>query len=140
MPPIVRGVTEFGVVPYIITPGYVGTVKGRAANLPKVDAKNLPSSSVQNAGEKGWGKPYEYDYKLYNMTNDEAAKAEKYAVEAARLAGTLDESLYIPTWAANAKRYEWLDEYGDVGPRFPELEKMLFKHEYINRKGENTQQ
>ena len=55
--------------------------------------KSLPSAQMQSPGEKGWGKPYEYDYKLYNMTNEEAAKAERYAVEAAKLAGTLDESM-----------------------------------------------
>lgn len=29
-------------------------------------------------------------------------------------------------WAINAARYEWNDEYGDLGPKIPELEAMLF--------------
>ncbi|QSS64054.1 DEAD-box protein [Histoplasma capsulatum] len=31
--------------------------------------------------------------------------------------------------------YEWKEEYGDVGPRNEELEKMLFHDEYLNRAG-----
>ncbi|KAK5994957.1 ATP-dependent RNA helicase ded1 [Cladobotryum mycophilum] len=30
------------------------------------------------------------------------------------------------TWDGNAKVYQWTDEYGDVGPKFPELELELF--------------
>lgn len=38
-------------------------------------------------------------------------------------------------WAGNAARYEWKDEYGDVGPRNEELEKQLFQVDYISRAG-----
>ncbi|PHH71212.1 hypothetical protein CDD80_5438 [Ophiocordyceps camponoti-rufipedis] len=31
-----------------------------------------------------------------------------------------------PTWEGNARIYEWNDEYGDIGPKFPELELELF--------------
>ena len=38
-------------------------------------------------------------------------------------------------WAASAERYEWLEEYGDVAPEFPELERQLFHNEHITRPG-----
>ncbi|KAL8922796.1 MAG: hypothetical protein Q9208_004921 [Pyrenodesmia sp. 3 TL-2023] len=33
----------------------------------------------------------------------------------------------VPEWAANARRYEWSDEFGDVGPKDEQLEKILFQ-------------
>ena len=41
-----------------------------------------------------------------------------------------------PSWAANAVRYEWLEEYGDVAPRHEALEKMLFNDKSKMEKGE----
>lgn len=35
-----------------------------------------------------------------------------------------DESM--PTWDGNAPVYQWSDEFGDVGPKFPNLELELF--------------
>lgn len=32
----------------------------------------------------------------------------------------------VPEWAANARRYEWSDEFGDVGPKDEQLESILF--------------
>lgn len=40
-------------------------------------------------------------------------------------------------WHGAAKSYEWKDEYGDVGPEVPELEKILFGGEFQMRKGEH---
>ena len=39
-------------------------------------------------------------------------------------------------WAGIAARYEWDDEYGDVGPANEELEKMLFNNAFIVRAGQ----
>jgi ATP-dependent RNA helicase DDX3X len=38
-------------------------------------------------------------------------------------------------WAGVAARYEWKDEYGDVGPAIPELEDQLFQSGMIPRAG-----
>jgi ATP-dependent RNA helicase DDX3X len=38
-------------------------------------------------------------------------------------------------WAGVAARYEWKDDYGDVGPSIPELEDQLFRSEMIPRAG-----
>jgi ATP-dependent RNA helicase DDX3X len=40
-----------------------------------------------------------------------------------------------PTWAANAQKYEWMDEYGDIGPPIPELERQLFGADILVRSG-----
>ena len=72
------------------------------------------------AAEKGWVNPSPYNYTQYNKTGQEAAEA---------LASTGVD------WASNAARYEWKDEYGEVGPEIPELEEQLFRSEFLNRKG-----
>lgn len=64
----------------------------------------------QGAGPGQWSAPIAFDYQSFN----EAGFTE---------------------WAGNAARYEWKDEYGDVGPRNEELEKQLFQVDYISRAG-----
>ncbi|PYH93406.1 DEAD/DEAH box RNA helicase [Aspergillus ellipticus CBS 707.79] len=75
------------------------------------------------AREKGWVAPEGYDYDKYNSTVPPLVKPE----------GGGDE--LIPEWAAKAAKYEWKDEFGDVGPQNSELEEMLFRNEFINRTG-----
>ncbi|KAI4146549.1 MAG: hypothetical protein LQ341_002046 [Variospora aurantia] len=45
----------------------------------------------------------------------------------------------VPVWAANARRYEWSDEFGDVGPSDKELEDMLFHPTEKMEMGEHFQ-
>lgn len=75
--------------------------------------------------EAGWAEPQKYDYEKYNAgpplreehtSGDESAKN-------------------LPVWAANALKYEWSDEYGEIGPRHETLEEMLFNNEHIQRTG-----
>lgn len=40
-----------------------------------------------------------------------------------------------PGWAHNAVRYEWNDDYGDVGPAIPALEAQLFNRNNISSAG-----
>ena len=63
------------------------------------------------AREKGWTEPVPFEY--------------------AELANNKDHR----DWAGIAVRYEWKDEYGDVGPAVPELEDQLFRGELIARAG-----
>ncbi|KAL8950241.1 MAG: hypothetical protein Q9222_003707 [Ikaeria aurantiellina] len=49
----------------------------------------------------------------------------------------IDDYEMAPSWAANATRYEWSDEFGDVGPADEELEKMLFHADEKMEVGEN---
>ena len=38
-------------------------------------------------------------------------------------------------WASNSAIYEWNDDFGDVGPEYPDLEKQLFGGEFRMRTG-----
>lgn len=86
---------------------------------------NMNSEAAAVAREKGWVEPQGYDYAKYN-----AAAPQQKPAEASDAVNS-DE----PEWAANAAKYEWSEEFGDVGPPNPELEKMLFHNEFINRVG-----
>ncbi|KAG5297898.1 DEAD-box protein [Histoplasma ohiense] len=83
-------------------------------------ANNLKEEAAALARQKGWTEPQRYDYDTYN--------ADPKPGEGAGLTD-------LPEWASNAAKYEWKEEYGDVGPRNEELEKMLFHDEYLNRAG-----
>lgn len=83
-------------------------------NMSKAAIKN--AEATQRSRDAGWVEPEKYDYEAYNAGTKEAREA---------LAATHE----LPTWAANAAKYEWKDEYGDVGPAHPELEEMLFGKE-----------
>lgn len=69
-----------------------------------------------------------YDYKLYNAISKEAREE----IEA-------NPQAELPDWAANAQKYEWDDEYGDIGPEHPELEKQLFGADFIVRSGQELE-
>ena len=86
-------------------------------------------------------KPVEYDYSLYNASGREEREAaergvtERLAVEAEAAAEADQYTSDVPLWASGAAKYEWKEEYGDIGPPHPELEKQLFKDQFINRIG-----
>lgn len=82
-----------------------------------VAAKN--SDAVATAREKGWAEPSSYDY-------------EEYGKEA-KDATVVDSTM--PAWGHNAEKYEWKEEYGEVGPRNEDLEQMLYHSEFITRQG-----
>ena len=106
----------------------------------EVDPRDLVAAQL--ARNRGWVEPQEFDYGIYNATPQEAKAAEvKAAEEAADLAGTeLETTQDVPTWASNAAKYEWKEEYGDVGPVNPELEKLLFKDDLLTRAGHHFAQ
>lgn len=39
---------------------------------------------------------------------------------------SLEPANYEKPWGSHERAYEWKDEYGDVGPKYPELELELF--------------
>lgn len=61
---------------------------------------------------------------MSEVTDEKAAVTAKWGDRK-----TIDDYTEPPSWAANASRYEWSDEFGDVGPEDKELEKMLFHAE-----------
>ena len=76
--------------------------------------------AAKEARDKGWVEPQEYDYSAA-------------AAPPAGVAQIGDQG--APSWAHNAVKYEWKEDYGDVGPKIPELEEQLFRSEFLNRKG-----
>lgn len=100
----------------------------------KADANLKDLESAQLARAKGWVEPELYDYDTYNTSR---GREEAKATEGEAVNGEAETTQDVPEWAANAAKYEWNDEYGDVGPPFPDLEKQLFKDEFTNRIGLN---
>jgi ATP-dependent RNA helicase DDX3X len=102
-------------------------VDGGAAGLTTtVTADSAPAAPTddRNPQKHGWVTKQAFDYEAYNMSNKQAY--EKIAAEGSGARGD---------WASNAAVYEWNDEYGDVGPRFEELEKQLFNSEFHVKTG-----
>jgi ATP-dependent RNA helicase DDX3X len=96
-----------------------------AQALPSVEpAKDTTATpaSIQNPQAAGWALPEAYNYAAYNRTAKEL-HGEPTFREAAM------------DWASNSVRYEWSDEYGDVGPSVPDLERQLFGSEERVRTG-----
>ncbi|KAI9829406.1 MAG: hypothetical protein M1819_006343 [Sarea resinae] len=87
-------------------------------------ASTTEEDPAAKARAQGWTEKTSYDYDAYNATREQR--------EAAEAAGT---PLNDPAWASNASKYEWSDDYGDVGPAHPELERELFHGEHMMRTG-----
>ena len=84
---------------------------------------NVDAEAVKRVQDAQWAKPSKYDYDTYNANPRDQPMAP----------GEVEEG--VPTWAANATKYEWSDEFGDVGPEHPALEKLLFGDEHTMKKG-----
>jgi ATP-dependent RNA helicase DDX3X len=80
--------------------------------------------SHQQLRDAGWveRQAFNYDHLM--------AKPSEAAPPAAATDGN-----QAPDWAHNAAKYEWSEEYGDVGPKIPQLEDQLFRSEFLNRAG-----
>ncbi|GJC82897.1 ATP-dependent RNA helicase ded1 [Colletotrichum liriopes] len=79
------------------------TADMQSALLSVGSDKKAPAVAIDNEG-KEWTQPLPYNYEEL---------AQQGQVE------TTD-------WEGNGAIYEWNDDYGDVGPKFPELELALF--------------
>jgi ATP-dependent RNA helicase DDX3X len=80
-------------------------------------AKNKEAHAL--ARDKGWVEPQEFDYDAYNASG--------------KVTGT--DQVVKDDWSHNAEKYEWKEEYGDVGPPSADLETQLFRSVFINRQG-----
>ena len=85
------------------------------------------------ASAHGWAKPVSYDYDAFTakVGAPQAGEGEE---------GVGDSHDIVISggmlWASSARKYEWNEEYGDVGPEIPELEKELFAPEFRVKPGE----
>lgn len=101
-----------------------------AAALPEAANGNGPTKlTPEQLRERGWVAPESFDY--------EAAMAKSSNAAGVPATVPILESggEEIPGWAHNARKYEWKDEYGDVGPPIPELELQLFQNQNLARRG-----
>ena len=94
--------------------------------LPAQDAAPTSNAPAEEAAvdprAHGWVAPEAYDYGKYNMSSKEYDDARKAAFEEQAAHNSANDN----TWAGSAPMYEWKGEYGDVGPRFPDIEAILF--------------
>lgn len=85
--------------------------------------------------ERGWDKPTPLDYEaLQAKPSDLLTKVA--ADDEAEIIDTTEQEIENPGWASSAIKYEWKDEYGDLGPEIPELERQLFTKEGSSQMGE----
>ena len=98
-------------------------------------ANLLDNEAAQRARDAGWVEREKYDYTTYNAPPNAVPAPPGAASNGGEYGGATEQTNDIPSWAANAMKYEWSDEYGDVGPAHPELEKQLFRNELLNRTG-----
>ena len=118
----------------------VSSLKDALVDVSNALNKNTEASAI--ARQKGWVAPEDYNYEKYiHTTQEKPTEPTEFGTTVENVengengengAGPEDSA---PQWAANAAKYEWNDEYGDVGPKNPHLEEQLFRSEFINRTG-----
>jgi ATP-dependent RNA helicase DDX3X len=82
-----------------------------------IGAPKDKEEAESKAREHNWPDKVPYDYSSY-QPGAAAAKIDEIA--------DLLAPLTIAGAAVSAARYEWKDEFGDVGPEIPQLEEILF--------------
>jgi ATP-dependent RNA helicase DDX3X len=80
--------------------------------------KKLQAEDLARAKEAGWNNPIPFKYDT--VVGGEAAP---------------DETRETAPWLSDAAVYQWDDEFGDVGERNPDLERMLFEDSDLQRIG-----
>ena len=80
--------------------------------ISKVDMNGDEERTPRN---KGWSEPQAYDYAAYKEGGESA----------------------IPNqiWGHDAAKYEWKEEFGDVGPAVEELEDQLYRNDHRPKQG-----
>ena len=92
-------------------------------------AANTEEAAGKDPQQHGWVAKTDYDYTTYMKSSKELQEAEAAAKESAAA------GVEVGGWASNAAIYEWDEDFGDVGPEHPELEKQLFGSENHVRVG-----
>ncbi|KAI5296682.1 hypothetical protein KEM52_000006 [Ascosphaera acerosa] len=133
----------------------MGDADHSGGTQPIAPVTNMNAEALARAREHGWVEPQEYDYQKYqqppsaphgpaalagaggDVAADQTAAANgaTEGVVAAPGAVARDDDAMQPEWASSAAKYEWREEFGDVGPRNEALEKMLFHSDLISRAG-----
>ena len=83
----------------------------------KISNVQVNEAARERVKEANWGVQEGFNYAKYNAgPRDKTAPAS----ESDQPQGNAS------SWFANAVKYEWNDDYGDIGPQHEALEKMLF--------------
>ncbi|KAI5289115.1 hypothetical protein KEM54_004390 [Ascosphaera aggregata] len=136
------------------------TIQVATQNVAPVN--NMNAEAAARAREHGWAEPQQYDYQKYQQphhiqpaaasikptvdattgycvnaiaTSDAGTAAANSGGDNATVNVNEDDDDEFPLWASSAAKYEWKEEYGDVGPRNEALEKILFHSDLISRAG-----
>jgi ATP-dependent RNA helicase DDX3X len=76
--------------------------------------------------------------KMEREERAEQARAHGWAAKTAFDYGKFTEARNNSVeWHSMSAKYEWKEEFGDVAPRLPELENILFGGEFVMRKGDH---
>lgn len=131
------------------TPAVLEERQGNASSAAEEHVQGFnPKDSTANVKlveATEWSKPVPYNYAATTAPTREereesARSAQQADLNALRNGPGEDNGLVtadVPLWASAASKYEWRDEYGDIGPSIPELERQLYQDQFINRVGEN---
>lgn len=98
--------------------------KSIANTTPSTEDKAVAAAKAR---DHGWVEPEAYNYSAYNANPEDLMEAP------------IIDDKPEPHWYSQGAVYEWDDEYGEVGPENPELEKGLFFSELRNKKGDKLQ-
>lgn len=79
----------------------------------------------KQARDAGWAAPQAYNYAAASAKHGEQVETSSTA------------QVNQVSWAHEAERYEWQEDYGDVGPEVPELEAQLFKGDLRTKIGQH---
>jgi hypothetical protein len=95
--------------------GSHGATDNAAEAGPSTDTPQLSKEDlVERARGHGWANAVPFNYEAFQPQGGNNAE-----------------------FHGSAQVYEWKGEYGDVGPKIPELETMLFGGEFQMRRGEH---
>ncbi len=98
----------------------------------KVANIQVNEEAIKRVRNAQWVEPQKFDYDVYNAGPRDAGPSGP--------AADADANANAPSWAANAMKYEWSEEYGDVAPRYQALEDMLFHDKDKMEKGNQFKQ
>jgi ATP-dependent RNA helicase DDX3X len=103
-----------------------------SAALPAISRPVEGTDAVPkvNPQDHGWAERTAYDYITYNKSSKELLGGQSNGgAQAAGVNYGAAGSIEVSDWASNGAVYEWSDEYGEIGPAFPDLENQLFGSE-----------
>ncbi|KAF2502944.1 ATP-dependent RNA helicase DED1 [Lophium mytilinum] len=79
------------------------------------DGTDIKAAALERAKQHGWAEPIPYNYSTAEPSTGDSGPE--------------------PAWLSDSAKYEWTDEFGDVGPANKSLEQELYHGEFIMKEG-----